>query len=108
MSCRVSKSVKLDLGHLFPSPRLKECHAIAGQLVKIPCNFSAIFAFSQRVNQKRVKWKSRDNQPTIPPKMEFNGKKDVVDPEVRAYVSSLVTAVSMQTFVLWKTTDRRV
>ena len=27
-------------------------------------------------------------------KMEFaNGKKDVVDPEVRAYVSSLVTAV---------------
>jgi hypothetical protein len=27
--------------------------------------------------------------------MEFmNGKKDVVDPEVRAYVSSLVTAVS--------------
>ncbi|CAG8977409.1 hypothetical protein HYALB_00007039 [Hymenoscyphus albidus] len=31
--------------------------------------------------------------PTTAPNMEFNGKKDVVDPEVRAYVSSLVTAL---------------
>jgi replication fork protection complex subunit Tof1/Swi1 len=31
-----------------------------------------------------------------------DGKKDVVDPEVRAYVSSLVTAVSTIDCSLWE------
>ena len=38
-----------------------------------------------------------------------DGKRDVVDPEVRAYVSSLVTAVStISGVVLMHCTDRRV
>jgi hypothetical protein len=31
-----------------------------------------------------------------------DGKRDVVDPEVRAYVSSLVTAVSIVRIVHWR------
>jgi hypothetical protein len=35
--------------------------------------------------------------------MEFaGGKRDVVDPEVRAYVNSLVTAVSYLYIIFWK------
>ena len=40
---------------------------------------------------------SSDKQPS----MELaDGRRDVVDPEVRAYVSSLVTAVSLPNYLL--------
>jgi hypothetical protein len=48
-----------------------------------------------------------DINANIQRKMEFaNGKKDVVDPEVRAYVSSLVTAVSIQIIVNYRSLTR--